>query len=79
MLKYGLNYSIEIRVATYITNLAADTEQAIRFLDDKLQNTYRFMATKKLKKNHKLSKPDKHTSKRTVTYTEGTEQKATHT
>jgi uncharacterized protein (DUF885 family) len=49
LLNYGLNYSIEKPVATYITNLAADSEQAIRLLDEKLQNTYRFMAAKKLK------------------------------
>ena len=50
LLKYGLNYSIEKPVATYVTNLAAETEQAIRLLDEKLQNTYRFLAAKKLKK-----------------------------
>ena len=49
LLEYGLNYSIEKPVATYVTNLAAETEQAIRLLDEKLQNTYRFLAAKKLK------------------------------
>jgi len=49
LLKYGLNYSTERPASTYATSLAAETEQAIRLLDAKLQNTYRFMATKKLK------------------------------
>ena len=49
MLKYGLNYSIEKPVATYVTNLAAETEQAMRLLDDELQNTCRFMAANKPK------------------------------
>ena len=49
LLKHGLNYSIEKPVATYVTNLAAETEQAIRLLDDKLQNIYGFMPAKKLK------------------------------
>jgi hypothetical protein len=33
----------------YLHIIVAETEQAIRILDVKLQNTYRFMATKKLK------------------------------
>jgi hypothetical protein len=49
LLKYGMNYSIERPASTYATSLAAETEQAIRLLDAKLQNTYHFMATKKLK------------------------------
>jgi hypothetical protein len=49
LLKYGLNYSIERPASTYAASLAAETEQAIRLLDTKLQNTYRFVAAKKLK------------------------------
>jgi hypothetical protein len=49
LLKYGLNYSIKRPALSYAANLVAKTEQAIRLLDLKLQNTYRFMATKKLK------------------------------
>jgi uncharacterized membrane protein YheB (UPF0754 family) len=49
LLKYGLNYSIERSASSYAANLVAGTEQAIRLLDVKLQNTHRFMATKKLK------------------------------
>jgi hypothetical protein len=49
LLKYGLNYSTERPASSYAANLVAETEQAIRILDVKLQNTDRFMATKKLK------------------------------
>ena len=49
MLKYGLNYCIERPVTSYITNLLAETERAIKLLDGKVQNTYRFLATNKLK------------------------------
>ena len=49
LLKYGLNYSIQRPASTYAANLIAETERAIRLLDIKMQNTYRIMATKKLK------------------------------
>ena len=49
LLKYGLIYSIERPASTYAANLIAETERAIRLLDIKMQNTYRVMATKKLK------------------------------
>jgi predicted O-linked N-acetylglucosamine transferase (SPINDLY family) len=49
LLKNGLNYSIEKPKASYFTNLIAETERAIKLLDVKMQNTYRFLATKKLK------------------------------
>ena len=55
LLKYGLNYSIERPASTYATGLVAETEQAIRLLDAKLQNTYRSMAAKKLKQIINLS------------------------
>jgi len=49
LLKYGLNYSIERPVSSCIANLTAETERAIRLLDVKTHNTYRIMATSKLK------------------------------
>ena len=49
LIKYGMKYSIERPTATYINNLIAETERAIRLLDTNIQNTYRFLATKKLK------------------------------
>jgi hypothetical protein len=49
LFKYGLSYSIERPTATYLTSLIAETEQAIKLLDVKTQNTYRLLATKKLK------------------------------
>jgi len=35
LLKYGLSYSTEIPVSSYIANLTAETERAIRLLDVK--------------------------------------------
>jgi len=49
LLKYRLNYSIESPALTYAASLFAETEQTIKLLDVKLQNTYRFMDAKKLK------------------------------
>jgi len=49
LLKYGLNYSIERTISSYIANLTAETEGAIRLLDVKMQNTYRIMPRNKLK------------------------------
>ena len=49
LLKYGFNYSIERPASSYTANLIAETERAIRLLDTKMQNTFRTMATKKLK------------------------------
>ena len=49
LIKYGLNYNIERPTSTYIANLITKTEQAIRLLDTKMQNTYYFLATNKLK------------------------------
>ena len=49
LLKYGLNHSIELPIASYIANLTAQTERAIRLLDTKMQYTYRIVATNKLK------------------------------
>jgi len=49
LLKYGLNYSIERPISSYIASLTAETERAIRLLDVKIQNIYRIMTTNKLK------------------------------
>jgi hypothetical protein len=38
ILKYGLNYSIERPTSSYIADLIAETERAIRLLDVKPQN-----------------------------------------
>jgi len=48
LLKYGLNYSTENPISTYVANRTAETERAIRLLDVKIQDTYRIMATNKL-------------------------------
>jgi len=49
LLKYGLNYNTERSISSYIANLTAETERAVRLLDVKMQNTHRIMATNKLK------------------------------
>jgi len=49
LLKYGLNDSTERPISSYIANLTAETERAIKLLDVKVQNEYRIMATNKLK------------------------------
>ena len=41
--------SIEKPTTTYLANLLAKTERAIKLLDGKVQNTYRILATNKLK------------------------------
>ena len=50
LIEYGLNYSIEKPMSTYIANLIAETERAIRLLDTSMQGTYRFLAANKLNK-----------------------------
>jgi hypothetical protein len=49
LLKYGFNYSIEQPASTYAANLIEETETAVILLHTKMQNTFRIMATKKLK------------------------------
>jgi hypothetical protein len=46
LLNYGLNYSVEKPTTSYLTELIAETERAIKLLDEKLQNTYRFLKKK---------------------------------
>jgi len=49
LLKYGLNCSTGRPISSYIANLTAETERAIKLLNVKMQTTYRIMATNKLK------------------------------
>jgi len=65
LLNYGMNYSTEKPANAYIATLAAETEQAIRLLDAKLQSTYRHIATKKTEANHRPEQPSKHSTKKT--------------
>jgi hypothetical protein len=48
-LALGPNFAIEKDPKLYLHELIIDTENAIRHLDPKIQNTYRFLATKKIK------------------------------
>jgi fructose-1,6-bisphosphatase/sedoheptulose 1,7-bisphosphatase-like protein len=45
----GPNYAIIKKPQTYINELIAETEYAIRKLDAKIQNPYRYMAATKIK------------------------------
>ena len=45
----GPSFAIEKGPQYYINNLIIDTENAIRHLDPKIQNTFRHMATNKIK------------------------------
>ena len=42
-------YSIEKPILSYLPTLVTETERAIRLLDVKIQDPYRFLAAKKLK------------------------------
>jgi hypothetical protein len=48
-LTLGFNYAIEKDLKYYINELIIDTENAITDLDSKIQNTFRHLATKKVK------------------------------
>jgi len=52
LLDLGLQYSMEKPTKATWENLVIETERAIRLLDNKLQNPFRIMATKKLKQLH---------------------------
>ena len=49
ILNYGPQYSIEKPTLSYLPTLVTETIRAIRLLDVKLQDPYRFLAAKKLK------------------------------
>jgi len=48
-LALGPNYALEKDPKHYINELIIDTENAIRHLKHKIQNTFRYMAATKLK------------------------------
>jgi len=48
-LTLGPNYAIELELKQYVNELIVDTENAIRHLEPKIQNTYRYLATKQVK------------------------------
>jgi len=48
-LSLGSNYAIEQEPKQYIIELIIDPENAIRLLEPKIQNTYRYLAAKKIK------------------------------
>ena len=48
-LKLGPQYAIEKNPKLYINELIIDTENAIRYLQSNIQNTFRYLAAKKIK------------------------------
>jgi uncharacterized protein YpuA (DUF1002 family) len=48
-LALGPNYTVEEDPKHYINELITDTENAIRHLEPKMQNTFQYLATKKIK------------------------------
>jgi hypothetical protein len=56
ILNLGPNYAVEKEPKKYLNDLIIDTENAIRYLDPKMQNTYRYMTTKHMKQIIKQNK-----------------------
>jgi len=48
-LNHGMKYSMQRPLKTYWTNLLVETQRAIKLIDTKIQNSYRIMASKKMK------------------------------
>jgi len=54
-MKLGPQYAIERKPKQYVNELIVDTENAIRYLQNNEQNTYRYMAAKKIKQIKNLT------------------------
>jgi len=59
-----MQYNIQQPFKTYWTNLIIETEQAIRLLDTRIQDAFRFMAAKILKQICNTNQNLNHTHKR---------------
>ena len=57
-LMLGPNYAIESKPERYINELIIDTDYAIKQLDSKIQNTYRHLAMKQLKRIKTTTRPN---------------------
>jgi len=57
LLKYGLNYGIESPISSYIANLTAETERAIKLLDVKNAKHVPHYGKKQVKADHQLKRP----------------------
>jgi hypothetical protein len=77
LLNLGLPFSLHIPSTSMWTNLAMEGEQAIRLLDTDIQDTYRNLATRKLRQ---LIKSNAHNSthKRLKYILKNIKQKLTH-
>ena len=64
LLNKGMQHSIERPLNTYWTTLITETEQAIRKLHSKIQESYRILAAKKLKQIKKAECQQNTTAKR---------------
>jgi hypothetical protein len=51
IINYGPQYNIEKPITSYLPTIVVETERAIRLLDVKLQDPYRFLAAKKTEAN----------------------------
>jgi hypothetical protein len=56
VLEMGLNYALEKPVKQLLQDLIMDTESAIKQLDIKEQNIYRYLTSKKLKQIQNTNK-----------------------
>jgi hypothetical protein len=65
LLNYGMQYSMERPLKIYWTNLPVETKRSIKLLDTKLQNSYRIIAAKKMKKIYNADNYHKTMQKRT--------------
>ena len=52
---FGFQYSTEKPITPYITDIAFETENAIKLLDVNIQGAYRVLAATKLKQNYKFT------------------------
>ena len=58
ILDLGLQYSLQKPSASAWTTLALETQRAIRLLDNKIQDSFRILATKQLKRLHNTNQND---------------------
>ena len=68
ILELGLNYAFERPIKHFLQDLIIDTENAIKQLDVKEQNTYCFLACKKLKQIQNTNTKNMLHKRRTLYY-----------
>jgi hypothetical protein len=53
LLKLGFSYAFEKPAKLFVSDLIIDTENAVKYLDEKIQNTFRYLAKKKINSGFK--------------------------